>query len=108
MGKFKNCKWRIVYSSHNDNPLSDFNPFFDTLQSWGRGLWPIAVIWLLNSTNSIKYICFWVQYWLCWSLELLLSEISEFHFYLDNENEEFIINEGIFNKTIIQLNRINK
>jgi hypothetical protein len=25
MGKFKNnCKWRIVYSSHNDNPLSGF------------------------------------------------------------------------------------
>jgi putative membrane protein len=28
---------------------------------------------------------------------------------LDNENEEFIINEGIFkNKTIIQLNRIQQ
>jgi putative membrane protein len=30
--------------------------------------------------------------------------------FLDNENEEFIINEGIFNKTktIIQLNRIQQ
>jgi putative membrane protein len=36
---------------------------------------------------------------LCWSLNCCLSEISEFYFYLDNENEEFIINEGIFNKT---------
>jgi putative membrane protein len=35
---------------------------------------------------------------------------QNFTFYLDNENEEFIINEGILikQKTIIQLNRINK
>jgi hypothetical protein len=71
----------------------DFNPFFDTLQSW-RGL-PIAVIWLLNSTNSI-YICFTGFVWLC--IHCCLSEISEFYFYLDNENEEFIINEGILIK----------
>jgi hypothetical protein len=49
-----------------------------------------------KSTNSIKYIV--SRYSVCcadhWNC--CLSEISEFYFYLDNENEEFIINEGIF------------
>jgi putative membrane protein len=47
----------------------------------------------LNKVYLLLGTVFIVDHWIC------LSEISEFYFYLDNENEEFIINEGIFNKT---------
>jgi hypothetical protein len=53
-GKIQNnCKW-IVYSSHNDNPLSILT--FWHLQSWG--LWPIAVIWLFKFDELNKVYCF--------------------------------------------------
>jgi hypothetical protein len=53
MGKFKKQQMKIVYRSQRQSSI-DFNPFFDTLQSWGVAC--IAVIYFLNSTNSIKYI----------------------------------------------------
>jgi putative membrane protein len=85
--------------------------FFDTVQKWGRGLWPIAVIWLfkfdeinkaylLLGTVAVVFLIGTVAY----------LKYRNFTFYLDDENEEFIISEGIFNKTktIIQLNRIQQ
>jgi uncharacterized membrane protein YdbT with pleckstrin-like domain len=85
--------------------------FFDTLQSWGRGLWPIAVIWLFkfDELNKIHLLLGLVLVVLIIGLVAYLK-YQNFTFYLDNENEEFIIDEGIFNKTktIIQLNRIQQ
>jgi putative membrane protein len=64
----------------------------------GRGLWPIGDLAFLNSTNSIKYILLGTvlvaDHWI-----VAYLKYQNFTFFLDNENEEFIINEGIFNKT---------
>ncbi|WP_016990996.1 PH domain-containing protein [Flavobacterium sp. ACAM 123] len=85
--------------------------FFDTVQKWGRGLWPILVIWIFKFDEINK------AYLLLGSVLAVLFigiiaylKYLNFTFYLDHENEEFIINEGIFNKTktIIQLNRIQQ
>ena len=85
--------------------------FFDTVQKWGRGLWPIAVIWLFKFDEINKaYLLLGTV-----AVVLLIGTVAylkyrNFTFYLDNENKEFIISEGIFNKTktIIQLNRIQQ
>lgn len=85
--------------------------FLDTVQKWGRGLWPIAVIWIFKFDELNKV------YLLLGTIVVVLTigivaylQYRSFTFYLDNENEEFIISEGIFNKTktIIQLNRIQQ
>lgn len=85
--------------------------FLDTVQKWGRGLWPIAVIWIFKFDELNKI------YLLLGTLLVLATigivaylKYRNFTFYLDNENEEFIISEGIFNKTktIIQLDRIQQ
>jgi uncharacterized membrane protein YdbT with pleckstrin-like domain len=57
----------------------------------------ILVIWIFKFDELNKHICFWVQYWFAdhWIVAYLKYLNT---FYLDNENE-FIINEGIFNKT---------
>ena len=85
--------------------------FFDTVQKWGRGLWPIAVIWLFKFDEINKaYLLLGTV-----AVVLLIGTVAylkyrNFTFYLDDENKEFIISEGIFNKTktIIQLNRIQQ
>ena len=85
--------------------------FVDTVQKWGRGLWPIAVIWLFKFDELNKL------YLLLGSLLVVLVigivaylKYLNFTFYLDKENGEFIISEGILNKTktIIQLDKIQQ
>jgi uncharacterized membrane protein YdbT with pleckstrin-like domain len=85
--------------------------FFDTVQKWGRGLWPILVIWIFkfDELNKTYLLLGTVLVVLIIGIVAYLKYLN-FTFYLDNENEEFIINEGILNKTktIIQLNRIQQ
>lgn len=85
--------------------------FFDTIQKWGRGLWPIAVIWLfkVDQINKLYLLMGTVLVVLIIGIVAYLKYLN-FTFYLDEENGEFIISEGIFNKTktIIQLNRIQQ
>ncbi|RTY95007.1 PH domain-containing protein [Flavobacterium sp. GT3R68] len=85
--------------------------FFDTLQKWARGLWPILVVWLFKYDELNKI------YLLLGTLSIIFTvgivaylRYRNFTFFLDNENEEFIINEGVFNrtKTTIQLNKIQQ
>jgi uncharacterized membrane protein YdbT with pleckstrin-like domain len=85
--------------------------FVDTLQQWGRALWPILVVYVFKFDELNKTYLFT-------GLSVLLVAIGvvaylkylNFTFYLDNENEEFVINEGILNKTktIIQLSKIQQ
>ncbi|CAM2944129.1 PH domain-containing protein [Flavobacterium frigoris] len=85
--------------------------FLDTLQKWGRALWPIAVIWIFkfDELNKVYLVLGTIVVVLTIGIVAYL-QYRNFTFYLDNENEEFIISEGIFNKTktIIQLNRIQQ
>ncbi|MES2544303.1 MAG: PH domain-containing protein [Bacteroidota bacterium] len=93
------------------SPIGILVMFFDTLQQWARGLWPVFVIWIFKFDEINK------SYLLLGTLILIggiaivaYLKYQNFTFYLDNENEEFIIDEGIFNKTktTIQLNKIQQ
>lgn len=100
-----------LHQPQRQSPIGVLILFLDTVQKWGRGLWPIAVIWIFKFDELNKI------YLLLGTLLVLTTigivaylKYRNFTFYLDNHNEEFIISEGIFNKTktIIQLDRIQQ
>ncbi|MGX7666111.1 PH domain-containing protein [Flavobacterium pedocola] len=85
--------------------------FTDTFQKIARAMWPILVVWLFkfNEMNKLYLglglivvilvvgIIAYLQYW-------------NFTFYIDEDNDEFIINKGVLNKTkiAIQLHKIQQ
>ena len=85
--------------------------FFYTLQQFIRALWPMLVIWVFKFDEINKlYLGLGAS-----ALIVLIGVVSylkylNFTFFLDEENEEFIITEGILNKskTTIQLNKIQQ
>lgn len=85
--------------------------FFDTLQQYARAFWPVLVIWIFKFEELNKvYLSLGVTaVFLTIGLVAYLKFLN-FTFYLDSENNEFIINEGVFNKTktAIQLNKIQQ
>lgn len=85
--------------------------FFYTLQQYARALWPILVIWLFKFDELNKLYVF-LGVLITFVAIGLISYLQylNFTFFLDKENQEFIITEGIFNKTktAIQLNKIQQ
>ena len=85
--------------------------FFYTLQQYLRALWPMLVIWAFKFDEINKlYLSLGTL-----AVVVLIGVVSylkylNFTFFLDEENEEFIITEGILNKskTTIQLNKIQQ
>jgi uncharacterized membrane protein YdbT with pleckstrin-like domain len=85
--------------------------FVTTLQQWGRGLWPILVVYIFKFEELNKgYLFLGISVFLVAVGIIAYLKYLNFTFYLDNDNEEFVINEGILNKTktIIQLNKIQQ
>jgi putative membrane protein len=85
--------------------------FLDTLRHYARALWPILLVWIFNFKEVNKL---WLGLGIG-AVFIVLAVIAylryiNFTFYLDYENEEFIINEGVFNKTktAIQLQKIQQ
>jgi uncharacterized membrane protein YdbT with pleckstrin-like domain len=85
--------------------------FFDTIQQWARALWPVLVIWIFkfNELNKGYLLLGTMAVFLVIGVVAYLRYLN-FTFYLDDKNQEFIISEGIFNKskTTIQLNKIQQ
>lgn len=88
-----------------------FVMFIYSLQGYAKALWPILVLWIVRFDEINK------AYLLLGTLSLfaIIGAISylkylNFTFYIDQENEEFIITEGILNKTktAIQLYKIQQ
>jgi putative membrane protein len=84
--------------------------FFDTIRHFAKALWPILVVYIVKPNIPIFYmgsvfilllVLFAVIAWL---------KYLNFTFFLDNENDEFVITEGILNKsrTTINLNKIQQ
>jgi len=85
--------------------------FFDTIQKWGRALWPVLLVYVVRFDDSNKvYIFSGIGVFLIVTAVVAYLKYLNFTFYLQDENEEFIISEGIFNKTktIIQLDKIQQ
>ena len=74
--------------------------FLYTLQKFGRAFFPILVIFFIkiDDVNWLLIIPASIAVLLLLALFAYLSYLN-FTFYIDDENEEFIINEGVINKT---------
>ena len=85
--------------------------FFDTLQRYARALLPVFVLFILKVDEIDKVYIYLaiVMFLLAIGLMAYLN-YRNFTFYLDSDQEEFIINEGIFNKskTVVQLHKIQQ
>jgi putative membrane protein len=85
--------------------------FFYTLQQYARALWPIIVIWIFkfDDVNKTYLLLGTIVTFVAIAVVSYLRYLN-FTFFLDAENEEFIITEGVFNKTktAIQLNKIQQ
>lgn len=88
-----------------------FVMFIYSLQGSAKALWPILVIWVFkfNEINKIYLVAGTLV------LFAIIGTISylrylNFTFYIDHENNEFIITDGILNKTktTIQLYKIQQ
>lgn len=85
--------------------------FIDAIQHYGRAFWPLLVIWLFKFNEINKwFFIFGIP-----TILLIIGAIAylkyiNFTFYLDHQNNEFIITNGIFNKTktAIQLHKIQQ
>ena len=93
------------------SPIGVLVMFFDTLQQYARALWPVLVIWIFkfNELNKAYLFLGMIVVFMVVGIVAYFKYLN-FTFYLDNENEEFIISEGVFNKTktTIQLNKIQQ
>ncbi len=93
------------------SPIGVLVMFANTLRHYVKAFWPLLLIWAfrsdkINATYAIVGII---------AVFVLIGSIAylkylNFTFCIDDENDEFIINEGIINKTktTIQLNKIQQ
>ena len=75
--------------------------FFYSLQKYLRAIWPILIVYILkiNQNNSIYFILGTLFLLVFLALVSYLKFIN-FTFYINTTDNEFVIQEGIFNKTI--------
>ena len=85
--------------------------FFYSLQQYGRALWPIIVIWIFkfDEVNKTYLLLGGILVFVATAVVSYLKYLN-FTFFLDTINDEFIITEGVFNKTktAIQLHKIQQ
>jgi putative membrane protein len=93
------------------SPIGIVVMFLDTAQQYARALWPILVLWIFkfNELNKIYFLSGTVTVFLVIGIIAYLKYLN-FTFYLDQENREFVIHEGVFikTKTTIQLQKIQQ
>lgn len=93
------------------SPIGILVLFFYALQQYARALWPLVVFSIFKFQEiSNTYILLGIL-----SILILIGVVSylrylNFIFFLDLNNDEFVITEGILNKsrTTIQLNKIQQ
>jgi putative membrane protein len=78
--------------------------FGDTLQSTLRSLWPFLLVWALriNQMNRF-YVISVIGAALIVTAVIAYLKFYNFTFFLDEENEEFVIRKGILNKSRIAI-----
>ncbi|WP_348824707.1 PH domain-containing protein [Flavobacterium aestuarii] len=85
--------------------------FLYALQGYLKALWPVLVIWLFkfDEVNKFYFFVGIISFLVITGIISYLKYLK-FTFYIDQENDEFIITEGVFNKskTAIQLDKIQQ
>jgi uncharacterized membrane protein YdbT with pleckstrin-like domain len=93
------------------SPIGVLVMFADTARHFVRALWPLLVVWIFNSKtlSSVYVVPSVVAIFVLISIGAYLRW-RNFSFYLDDQNEEFVISEGVFNKTktVIALDKIQQ
>ncbi|OOV26530.1 hypothetical protein BXU11_13745 [Flavobacterium sp. LM5] len=86
--------------------------FVFTLQGFVKAFWPILLLWIykFNDANKIYLLIGGIVFFIAMVGLVSYLKYWNFTFYIDQENNEFIINEGVFNKTktTIQLHKIQQ
>lgn len=85
--------------------------FADTFQSFVRAIIPLVAIWIFKFDQINKiYLTLALIAIIAIVASVAYIQYLNFTFYIDEENDEFIINKGVFNKTkiAIQLNKIQQ
>lgn len=85
--------------------------FFDSLYSLGKAFLPLVFIALVKADLTDKLIVFsGILGLIVVTAIVAYLKYINFTFYIDEENDEFIVNEGIINKTktTIHLNKIQQ
>ncbi len=93
------------------SPIGVLVMFANTLKHYVRAFWPLLLIWVFNSDKMNKtYFLIGIPVVLITVGLIAYLKYLNFTFYIDDDNDEFIINEGIINKTktTIQLNKIQQ
>jgi uncharacterized membrane protein YdbT with pleckstrin-like domain len=93
------------------SPIGILVMFADTARHFIRAFWPIFVVYIINRDSVSKLIVFG-----SFGLLFLLLCIGaifrwrNFTFHLDDDNQEFVIHDGVFNKTktLIALDKIQQ
>jgi putative membrane protein len=85
--------------------------FADTFQRILRGLLPFIAIWIfkIDQVNKVYFSVFFLLLVIVLIIIAYLKYIN-FTFFIDQEQQEFVINKGVFNKTkiTIQLSRVQQ
>lgn len=93
------------------SPIGVLVMFADTARHFVRAFWPLAVIYIFNSKKlDSTFALYWAAgLFVFIALGAYLRWLN-FTFRLDDDNEEFIITEGVFNKTrtVIALDKIQQ
>lgn len=92
------------------SPVGIIVMFADTVQKFARAFWPILLVLLFRSETSKLLIGLGILLLIIIIAVIAYLKYVNFTFYIDEENDEFIISEGIFNKsrTTINLDKIQQ
>lgn len=90
----------VFNQPQRQSPVGIIVMFFDTLQQYARALWPVLVVWALRADRLA-----WLWVLLTIGSALLLTALTaylkyrNFTFFIDEEAREFVLTEGVLNKT---------
>lgn len=93
------------------SPIGVVIMFINTLQHYIKAFFPILLIWVFKSDKiNSNYVIIGIIAIVVITAIVAYLKYLNFTFYIDDENDEFIINDGIINKTktTIQLNKIQQ
>jgi len=85
--------------------------FFDTIRHYVKAFWAIVVLWVFKIDEiNTTYLLLGMMAAIVIVAIIAYFTYINFTFHLDYENQEFVIHEGIFNKTrtTVQLNKIQQ
>lgn len=93
------------------SPVGILVMFAHTLQEWGRALAPMLIVLIVNFKQEKSWL-FFGGIAIVFAIVAVVAwlRFKNFTFWIDEENDEFVITEGIFNKTktLIQLQKIQQ